>query len=150
MMKKTYQILACILLFFNGAGAVYGGSHLVAFPDGSSLHLPAEFLKHSPFENYFIPGLVLFIALGLFSFFIFAAMLFSLPNAPVLTTIEGIIVTGWILIQLLMVREFSYLQAVFVITGLLMIYLGRKLSAIDIIQNEVNAVRQQLPQLAKL
>ena len=52
--------LGCLQIFI-GIGAVAGGFGLVSAPDGSALGLPLELLEHSPFRDYFIPGLVLLV-----------------------------------------------------------------------------------------
>ena len=64
-MKTFFKILAGVLLIINGMGALYGGLNLIVYPNGNSLQLPLEYLNHSPFNNYFIPGVILFVMNGL-------------------------------------------------------------------------------------
>jgi hypothetical protein len=40
-------------------------------PDGSSIEMSLDWLQHTPFQDYLIPGIILFIANGLFSIFVF-------------------------------------------------------------------------------
>jgi hypothetical protein len=55
-----------ILLLFLGAGAMGGGALLIISPSGKLLGgLPLSILDHSPFSNFFIPGIILFVVLGL-------------------------------------------------------------------------------------
>ena len=74
-MNKILIILAAFLLLFNGVGALYGGWNLIAHPDGSSIDLSMSWLKHTPFQNYRIPGIILFIANGLCSIFVLTTLL---------------------------------------------------------------------------
>ena len=123
-MKRTVQAIASLLLLITGAAAVYGGSHLIAFPDGSSLQLPAGFLQHTPFSDYLIPGIILFAVLGLFSLFVFAATIFQTKNSSMLISLQGTLITGWILIQMIMLQMVFFLHVVFLLTGILLMFLG--------------------------
>ena len=52
------------LHFFVGVGAVFGGLAAVTDPI-APLGIPAETLGNGPFTDFFIPGLVLLVVLGL-------------------------------------------------------------------------------------
>jgi len=54
------------LQFLLGVGAVFGGGVLILAPDGRLLRMPLEILDHSPFSNFLLPALLLFICLGVF------------------------------------------------------------------------------------
>lgn len=123
-MKTFYKITASILLLFNGIGALYGGWHLISHPDGSSIQLSLDWLKHTPFQDYFIPGIVLFVANGLLSIFVFALILLKNKNYPLLIIAQGLILLGWIVIQILMVRTVYFLHIVMGTTGILLILIG--------------------------
>jgi hypothetical protein len=47
-----------------GFGALVSGDMLMTAPDGSLLHLPLFLIKDSPFHDFFIPGMILFVFLG--------------------------------------------------------------------------------------
>lgn len=54
------------LLLFLGLGAIGGGALLVISPSGKLLGgLPLSILDHSPFNDFLIPGIILFLVLGL-------------------------------------------------------------------------------------
>ena len=78
-MKKLTFIFALILLMFNGISAIYGGWSLIKDPSGGLLQMPLENLHNSPFKDYLIPGIILFVFNGLFSLAIFVL---TLPAAP--------------------------------------------------------------------
>jgi hypothetical protein len=50
---------------FLGVGALGGGGALMLGSRGETIPLPVSALKGSPFETYFVPGMILFCALGL-------------------------------------------------------------------------------------
>ena len=124
---KTLRIVAILLLLFNGTGALFGGWSLITDPTGQDLHLPGELLEHSPFKDFFIPGIVLFTAIGIFSLIVLFWMTMQWKHYPILLIIEGLLVTGWIIIQMIMIREISYLQFVFMGIGIFFVLAGRKM-----------------------
>jgi hypothetical protein len=52
------------VLLFQGLSGVAGGVGLVGDPSGASLGIPVRWLQGSPFADYMLPGLVLWIVLG--------------------------------------------------------------------------------------
>ena len=67
-MKATFEKNALVfLLLFLGLGALGGGALLIISPSGKLLgDLPLSLLARSPFPDFRIPGLLLFVVLGLF------------------------------------------------------------------------------------
>jgi len=64
--KKPFT---CKLLIFMhillGVGAVFGGLVLIIDPSGGILKMPMTLLEYSPFNNFLIPGIILFTVLGI-------------------------------------------------------------------------------------
>lgn len=52
------------VLAVQGMSGLAGGFSLISDPTGAAIGLPLEWLRGSPFSDYFVPGLVLFTALG--------------------------------------------------------------------------------------
>lgn len=123
-MKTLLKFIAAALLLFNGIGALYGGGNLILHPDGSSIQLTMDWLEHTPFKDYLIPGIVLFIANGVFSFIALAAMLLKVNNYAWLVMAEGAILTGWIVIQMLMIQTVYFLHYVMGSVGSALILVG--------------------------
>lgn len=124
-MRLFLNIFSFLLLLFNGSGALFGGWALMSEPDGSIFGLSTALLEHSPFRDYFIPGIILFTVNGLFIVFILLLLFFNPALFPVLLRLQGILLTGWIIVQIIMIRTPSILQLIFIATGLLMILLSR-------------------------
>ncbi|MFD2866468.1 hypothetical protein ACFSYC_17360 [Mucilaginibacter antarcticus] len=53
------------LLAALGAGAIFGGAVLIISPSGKLFGMPLYLLKNSPFLDFLLPGLILFLLLGL-------------------------------------------------------------------------------------
>jgi len=66
-MKPTKpRTLFIFLLLFLGLSAIGGGALLIISPSGTLLGgLPLSILDHSPFNDFLIPGIILFLVLGL-------------------------------------------------------------------------------------
>ncbi|MBW6478879.1 MAG: hypothetical protein K0B37_05570 [Bacteroidales bacterium] len=105
-MEKSLRVIALFLLFFNGLGAIYGGSLLIYDPTGSVLQIPAGFPENSPFKSYLIPGIILFVANGLLSIFIAVVTVRKTKYYTELIILQGLILTGWLTIQIIMLRVF--------------------------------------------
>ena len=130
-MKTYLKIISAFLLIFNGVGALYGGWNLISHPDGSSIHMSIDWLKHSPFDNYLIPGIILFIANGIASIIVLFALLFNYPKYSWLIIAEGAILTGWIIIQIQLIQTVYFLHFIMGGTGILLIISGYILLRID-------------------
>ena len=125
---NTYRILAAVILLLLGGSAIYGGWMLIADPSGASLGIPVDLLEGSPFPNYFIPGLLLFLVIGLDSLVLMIFTIKKYGIAPPLISIQGIVLCGYLSVEILMGFFFPLLQAPYYLIGLLLIGLGWKLS----------------------
>lgn len=65
MKTKIPRTILLILLAFLGIGALGGGSVFIISPSGNLFGMPLSLLEKSPFTDFFIPGVILFIVLGL-------------------------------------------------------------------------------------
>lgn len=118
------RITAITLLIFNGISALFGGGALLLAPDGSYLQLTTETLKYSPFSNYVIPGLILFIILGLGSIVTSIITSRRVRGYPFLTIFMGFDLAIWISVQMLMIHEVNLLQIIYGSIGIILIVLG--------------------------
>lgn len=75
MKSKTARNIHLILLGFLGLSSIGGGAALIISPSGKLLGgLPLSILQHSPFTDFLIPGIILFVVLGLFPTLIIFAL----------------------------------------------------------------------------
>jgi hypothetical protein len=105
-MIKAIRIAALIILFINATGAIYGGFGLMYDPSGGFMQMPVTYLENSPFSNYLIPGIILFIVNGLFSVFVLFHVFRKHPNHNRLLVLQGILLSGWITVQIVMLGIF--------------------------------------------
>ena len=130
-MRGLLRTLASILLLTNGAGAFYGSYHLVLYPDGSSLGMTMALLEHSPFTDFLIPGIILLLSNGIMSFVALLAFVYRKRSYPLLTMTEGTILFGWIVIQMLMLRQIAALHIIYGTIGFLLILIGWMLMRVE-------------------
>lgn len=128
--KKVAFFTTLLLLLLNGTGAVYGGYNLITDPSGGNLHMPLSFLQHSPFQNYLIPGIILFLVNGVLSFLVITALLVKHRQAHRLVILQGALLAGWIAIQIIMLQTFyPPMHLPFFMIGVLLVGCGMYLQA---------------------
>jgi len=103
--------------------AVGGGVLLIIDPGGGSLHLSTAWLEHTPFTNYRVPGFLLLILVGgVNGLALFYQM--TRNRASYVWTLAGaVLLLGWTLIQMLIFDGVSWLQMLYLFTGLCMVLL---------------------------
>lgn len=129
--------LLILLLFVQGVSATPAGLLLVLDPTGGRMSMPLSTLERSPFTDYLIPGLILFVVLGLGAFLVIAVLL-VLPDwrwacrrnpfkelhwAWTASALFGIALMIWIVVQRLMVGGGTILQPLFFGIGLAILLL---------------------------
>jgi hypothetical protein len=65
MKTKITRNLFLVLLGLLSTGAIGGGTILIISPSGELLGIPLSEYKNLPFNSYLIPGIILFILLGI-------------------------------------------------------------------------------------
>lgn len=66
-MKRPFEIyILGFLILFLSVGAIYGGGSLIVSPSGSLLKMEESWLEKLPFPDFLIPGIILFLFLGIF------------------------------------------------------------------------------------
>jgi hypothetical protein len=101
-----------------GLGALAGGVALVMQPDGSVMHFDVAILAGSPFPDYLVPGLVLGGLFGIGSLVVAAMGIARRRPAPFLAFAIGCGQMIWIVVQLAIIKEVSFLHPAFFGVGL--------------------------------
>ena len=121
---KILRVIAILLLLFNSIGALFGGWSFIHDPSGGDLKIPLIYLEHSPFNDFLIPGIVLFIVNGLFGLLTLVWTAFEWKKYAWLIILQGILLIGWIIVQMILLREIYYLQFIFGGIGLVLLLIG--------------------------
>ena len=125
---KAIRFSAITLLLFVAINALAAGYLFISDPSGSRLQIPLSSLKHAPFKDFLIPGIVLFIVNGLFNIIAAAAAILNFKHYPTLIAWQGCILIGWIVIQIIMLQQINFLHIALIIIGLTLFMLGNRLN----------------------
>ena len=120
---KVYIGLGSLQAFI-GLGALVGGFMLVKDPSGSALGVPLSFLEGSPFPDFLIPGIFLLAVNGVGSM-IGAGLSFTRRRyAQEIAIVLGAILVAWIVIQVVIIRSFSWMHILYFILGVVELGIG--------------------------
>ena len=123
------------LVCFQIISAVPAGFMLVSDPTGSKLGTPSNMLDGTPFTDFLIPGLFLFLVLGVFSILILYGLIkkSTLRAASKLNPYQdqhwswtfayylGLLLVLWINMQLFFIKSWDILHFVYSMLGVLII-----------------------------
>ncbi len=122
---KKLRITAIVFLMFNAIGALWGGFGLIYDPGGEFMQMPLDFLRHSPFTSYLIPGIILFVFNGLFSLIAAIFAIIQHRIYPQFIIFQGAVLMIWLTVQIIMIRIFyAPLHLPFYIIALFLIIIG--------------------------
>ncbi len=122
--RPTYTWLAVALEVFTGLGAIPVGLMLVTDPTGAGVGFPPGWIEATPFGSYLVPGLYLLLVNGVGMLVLAALTVLRHPVAPWLTAVLGAGLAIWIGVQLIVMPEVSFLQAVFGVIGVALVTIG--------------------------
>ena len=123
-MKIFLKTIIGVLLVFNTAGALYGGGNLILHPDGSSIQLSLDWIKNTPFHNYLIPGIILFLVNGLFGVFVITIMIINHTRYSFWVVAQGFLLLAWIVIQIMLIQTVYFLHFIMAGVGFLLMLFG--------------------------
>ncbi len=138
MKSKKIRTLLITLLAFLGVGAIGGGAVLIISPSGKMIGMPLSMLKPSPFSDFLIPGIILFLVLGVIPLLLIMALL-KKPTSKVAeyfnycsdmhwawtyTIYIAIVLTFWIQIEMVLLNAVSWLHTFYMLLAVLIIFVA--------------------------
>ena len=121
--RKVYIGLGSLQAFI-GLGALAGGFGLVKDPSGSALGVPLSFLEGSPFPDFLIPGIFLLAVNGVGSMIGAVLSFIRRRYAQEIAIVLGAILVAWIVIQVVIIRSFSWMHILYFILGVVELGIG--------------------------
>ncbi len=103
--------------FFVGIGALFGGGAAILDPH-SPLGVPLAILENSPFENFLIPGLILFLIIGIGSMISGLTAVSKSDYQGYYSSVSSWALMIWIVVQCLMIRAVAFPHVLFFLIGL--------------------------------
>jgi hypothetical protein len=115
-MKKVRRLLFAFHIFV-GVGAMAGGLAAILNPN-EPLGLPIETIKNSPFTNFLIPGIILFVVIGLGNLFSAFMFLFKTKFQGYISSVSSWALVIWIVVQCIMINTIAFLHVLYFGIGL--------------------------------
>lgn len=123
-MAPLSRPIVLALAGFSALSALAGGAELVWMRRGNEVLPPLDILRHTPFPDFLVPGLLLGVVVGGTSL---AAMVAAWRRSPYtldLTVAAGGALSVWILDELALLRDTHWLHALYGGLGLALLTLG--------------------------
>ena len=140
MNRQPERIMLIILTAFAAISAVAGGFGVAAT---NGLGIPMEYLKTTPFANYVVPGLILGFVVGGSALVATILVVVRHPWGYVIAFGAGAIMLGWIIGEILLIQQVSWLQLVYGLNGALMMGLAGLLE-LEVYRHAATAPSQHL------
>jgi hypothetical protein len=122
--RSAYIWLAVVLELFTALGAIPVGIQLLMDTTGALVGFPPGWIEATPFGSYLVPGIYLLLVNGVGMLILAALTVRRHWTAPWLTGILGIGLMIWIGVQLVVMPETSFLQAMFGGIGIVLAVIG--------------------------
>jgi len=138
MKIKITRSIYFILLGFLGLGAIAGGGALIISPKGELLTMPLSMLEKSPFNSFFVPGIILFSVLGIAPLMLIIALL-KKPESKLAEQINifkdmhwawsysiyiGFILIIWIQLQMVFINDVVWLHTAYMFLAIIIIFVA--------------------------
>jgi len=129
--QNRLRIVAIVLMIVTALNALAAGYSFMVDPSGAGLGMSISFIQNSPFTDFFIPGVILFIFNGLLNILTSIIAIRKGKDYSLLVSLQGLILLGWIIVQLTMVEIFHPLHLIMGIIGASLIIIGVSLKNQD-------------------
>lgn len=115
------------MLFFVAITALISGVIIILQPDGSMMQMSTDLLKTSPFKTFLIPGIVLTVFVGGSSAVALVLNILKNKRRYEWAIAAGVMTCGWVIVQMILINIFFWLQFVYLGIGILMILIAYQL-----------------------
>jgi len=122
-MVRSIRYALGILLGILALNAIGGGYYGIS----GAKDVPVALLAGSPFKDYFIPSLFLFLVVGGSAFFACIAVFRRLPFAKKAAFASATILVLWLAVQVAIIGYMSWMQPVTAVVALIIFFLTWKL-----------------------
>lgn len=121
---KFSRSISISFLLLTGINAIIAGLLFIIDPSGKKMGMSTSYLYHSPFSTFLIPGITLFLVNGLLNIITAITTINKYKHYPVLILLQGLFLTGWIIVQVIWVKDFNALHLTMLSIGIVLIANG--------------------------
>lgn len=118
MLSKKQTLLA--VCAFNTLTAALGGIGLIV----GFVNPPDAWIKDTIFRNYTFPGIVLGLVVGGSALVATLGIVKSWYYSAEIAALSGLVMMGWIITEIAVIKHFSLLQVLYLLIGLAVILLA--------------------------
>ena len=118
------RTLLFILVCFIALTSTLSGSLMIIRPDGALLGLPVSLLGGTPFKDFLIPGILLTSVVGGVNLLAVFHNLKRHTSRYNWAIASGIIITGWIIGQMTLIKAFHWLHILYLVIGIFIILIA--------------------------
>ena len=122
--RPTAVLALLAALSFLGVSALAGGGQFLLDPSGGIIGTPTAALAGSPFADYLVPGLVLFVVLGLYPLLVAYGLWRRRGWAWPAVLSVGVATVVWIAVQGAIIGFGHWLQWLYLLLGLAIVALA--------------------------
>lgn len=121
------KTLLFLLVSFIAVTSTLSGLLMISKPDGSILNLPLSLLEGTVFKNFLLPGILLTVLVGGANLLAVFYNLQRHPNRYNWAMAGGIMISGWIIVQMILIHAAHWLHFIYLGIGLLIILIAYQL-----------------------
>jgi hypothetical protein len=115
------KIIITFILFVVGISALLTGLAMMSSPDGNLVGLNFNILKTTPFKDFLIPGLLLFVLVGLVNILALFFQIINNPKRFYWALTAGIITVIWVTSQYLIIGHLLQLDIAYFLASFILI-----------------------------
>ena len=135
---KIARHISIALLAVTATAAIYGAYHLITDPSGHTIGYTIDQIKSTPFRDYLIPGWLLLIFIGLGSVVSCGLAVQEEESYTSYIIGQGAMCLVWIAVQVIMLRQLSFLQIGLILIGSALLYTGMRIRKREEQLQEIN------------
>lgn len=115
--RRWIRRAVTVLCLFTGLTALAGGLELATWRSGASWLPPPSVLEHTPFRDFFVPGVLLFCFVGLTN--LLAALLESRRSrwGEAAAMVAGVAIVAWIVSEMALLGTATFLEVAYLVIG---------------------------------
>lgn len=121
--NEYMKLFLFLLIAFVALTAIVSGALLITYPDGSLFGMSTALLKATPFNNFFVPGLILCLVVGGTNLVAFLLNLKAHPFRYDWSIGAAVMIMGWVIVQMLLIAVLHWLQFVYLGVGIMILLL---------------------------
>jgi len=121
---RAVRITAVAALVFLGLSGIVGAIPLLVHPTGEPWAMRQSLLRHSPFQSYLIPGIILLVANGLLILWVLWLTLRRHSGYGWRVAAQGCVLMGWLIVEMVMLRLVVWPHYLYGVVALVLVVAG--------------------------